>query len=236
MIPSDISGLKLWLKATSLSLSDNDPIGTWADSSGLGNDATQGTEANKPTYKTNILNGKPVVRFDGGDSLTGTHGAISIPYTIFVLMQTTGNASGNQRAYGNVENVLVGPYGGNWQMYANGFVADGAVSLSEWKILIAKVDASPLKTLRVNGSASTSSTTGQNMNSSYGIGVGVGFGLTEFVTGDIAEVGVYDSAISDSDCLALEDYFTTQWLTAASGPSFRSNNLRPAFFKPGLAR
>ena len=46
-------------------------IGTWADRSRSGNDATQATEANKPTYRTNILNGNPVVRFDGtNDSLT----------------------------------------------------------------------------------------------------------------------------------------------------------------------
>jgi len=29
--------------------------------------ATQGTSANRPTYQTNVVNGRPVVRFDGSD-------------------------------------------------------------------------------------------------------------------------------------------------------------------------
>lgn len=64
------AGLKLWLKADSLALNDGDAVGTWADQSGNGNDATQGTAANKPTFKTGLLNGWPIVRFDGtNDSL-----------------------------------------------------------------------------------------------------------------------------------------------------------------------
>ena len=64
-LPSQISGLKLWLKADSLSLSDGDAVGTWADQSGNANDATQTTAVNKPSFKTNIVNSKPVIRFDG---------------------------------------------------------------------------------------------------------------------------------------------------------------------------
>ena len=68
-IPTEISGLKFWVKADSLSLSDGDPVGTWADQSGNGNDATQSTAGFKPLYKTNIQHGKPIVRFDGSDDL-----------------------------------------------------------------------------------------------------------------------------------------------------------------------
>lgn len=210
--PSDISGLKLWLKADSLSLSDNDPVATWTDSSGLGNSATQATSGSRPTYKTGIVNGKPVVRFDGvDDSLAGTHGAIAIPYTIFIVMQATGNGSGNQRGYGNASNMLLGPYGGNWQMYSNGFVADGAVALSAWKVLMGKVEASPLKTLGVNGSDTTSASAGINLNSSYSVGVGAGFGLTEFVTGDIAEVIVYDVALDAGQIASIEGYMSSKY-------------------------
>jgi hypothetical protein len=83
MIPTDVSGLRLWLKADSLALNDGDPVGTWADSSGNGLDFTQGTAANKPTYiedvsstdrlgglpagTTSDLNPLPVVRFDGSN-------------------------------------------------------------------------------------------------------------------------------------------------------------------------
>lgn len=69
-LPTDIAGLRLWLRADSLSLNDGDAIGTWSDESGEGTDMTQSTTSKKPTYKTGILNGQPVVRFDGGDLLS----------------------------------------------------------------------------------------------------------------------------------------------------------------------
>jgi len=64
-----IGGLVLHLDADAITgLNDGDKVATWEDLSGEGNDATQATEANRPTYKTDILNGKPVVRFDGSGS------------------------------------------------------------------------------------------------------------------------------------------------------------------------
>ncbi len=47
-------------------LSNNDVLGTWSSRTGT-NNATQSTEASKPTYKTNQLNGNPVVEFDGSN-------------------------------------------------------------------------------------------------------------------------------------------------------------------------
>ena len=66
--PSTIAGIKLWLKADALALSDGDPVATWTDSSGLGNNATQATSGSRPTFQTNEINSTlPVVRFDGSD-------------------------------------------------------------------------------------------------------------------------------------------------------------------------
>lgn len=51
-------------------LSNNDPCGSWADLSGLGNTVVQtGAASIKPTYKTNILNSLPGIYFDGSDYL-----------------------------------------------------------------------------------------------------------------------------------------------------------------------
>ena len=65
--PGGVTGLALWLDASKLTgLSDGATVTTWTDMSGLGNNAT--TSAGTPIYKTGILNGQPVVRFDGSSS------------------------------------------------------------------------------------------------------------------------------------------------------------------------
>src|SRR5574343_1369214 len=66
--PSDVPGLFQWLVAADITgLNDGDAVATWEDSSGNNRDASQATGANRPTYKTNIVNSLPVVRFDGSD-------------------------------------------------------------------------------------------------------------------------------------------------------------------------
>ena len=62
----------LWLDAGTGVIPD-DGFGNflWQDQSGGGHDATQSTAAYKPTPVLGVINGKPVVRFDGtGDSLS----------------------------------------------------------------------------------------------------------------------------------------------------------------------
>jgi len=68
-LPSDIAGLTWWLRADTIGLSDGDAVGTWADESGNGSDVIQATTSKKPTFKTGIINGLPVVRYDGVDDL-----------------------------------------------------------------------------------------------------------------------------------------------------------------------
>ena len=90
-VPTDIDGCTLWLKADQITgLDDGDSVGTWKDQSGEGNDVSQGTANKKPTYKVDILNGKPVVRFDGTDDRLGLATmSISVPYTTIWVVRCT---------------------------------------------------------------------------------------------------------------------------------------------------
>lgn len=89
------SALAAWYKADAISgLNDGDAISTWADQSGNGRDATQAS-TKRPTYKVNILNGKPAVRFNGSQGmLTSSFDLSSSAATIIVV--ATAGASGNQ--------------------------------------------------------------------------------------------------------------------------------------------
>jgi hypothetical protein len=66
--PATIPDMKFWFRADGITgLVDTDPVASWTDSSGNGRTATQTTAGRKPTYRTNIQNGKPAVLFDGVD-------------------------------------------------------------------------------------------------------------------------------------------------------------------------
>lgn len=86
-VPTDIASIRLWYKADGLTgLVDGDPVSSMTDFSGQSNHGTASTTA-RPTYKTNIINGKPIIRFDGtANFLTLTTGiASAAPYTVFFV-------------------------------------------------------------------------------------------------------------------------------------------------------
>jgi hypothetical protein len=58
------AGANLVLDARRITgLSNNDPVATWSDISGGGNDATQSTSGSRPTYISAQFSGQPAVRF-----------------------------------------------------------------------------------------------------------------------------------------------------------------------------
>lgn len=78
-LPSDISGLQIWLKPESLSGADGDAIATWTDSSGNGYNATNAAAAGQPKLTNNVLGTYEGAYFNGtSDRLGFTGGALSI--------------------------------------------------------------------------------------------------------------------------------------------------------------
>lgn len=63
--PTEISGIKGWWKADSISQADGSSVSAWLDSSGNEAHMYQSSASAQPTLQTNELNGYPVVRFDG---------------------------------------------------------------------------------------------------------------------------------------------------------------------------
>lgn len=90
----------LWLKADGNVYSDagitpaaNDNlVQQWNDHSGNANNVFQGTTANRPLCKSNFINGKPVLRFDGIDDWMGLN--INVPetnFSQFMVFKTNSN-------------------------------------------------------------------------------------------------------------------------------------------------
>lgn len=229
--PSDITNQKLLLDGSlgsSMLESDDTPpeggdnIKEWQDQFTSGNDATQSTGTKQPTYQTAEINSKSIVRFDGGDDMSLPDGILSTDasYSYFAVVKSADwDAS---------QNVILG-LGNNTQdtvllwtdssqtfkaYHANGNrVTSSTLTDSEVYIVSVIHDASA-NTLEMwldgssQGSASSvPATTNQSTNSS----VGSYRRSLWFFNGDIAEMIIYEQAVTSTERGNVETYLSNKW-------------------------
>lgn len=217
------ASLELWLKADAITgLNNLDPVTTWVNSSSqLGRDATQATAAKKPLYTTNIINGKPVVDFDGSNDFMRSTISLSITgWTIFAVVHpqlvgsnwigvftdtTTGFAHGI-RAIGGQKRALTydgatknavdtAPFVAGTSYYMTASAANGGV-MELWTNGVLK-DSIAVGTL-------------WDAETSFDIG-GANETASEFWNGYIAEIAVYSTKLSAGDRTTVEDYLKTKY-------------------------
>lgn len=208
--PVSISGLQLWLKADSLALNDGDLVTTWADSSGNGKDAT-GAGAVRPTYKANILNGLPVVRFGGSHFLDQASFSQSQPATIFAVSKLTLAGASNRMIFskngGAGEHTLY--YGSQLlSMYAGSIVTGGSSLLNAWDVLTATWNGGSSSGWVNGGTAAITGNVGSQATTTYRIGSNTS---SAFLTGDIAEIIYYSGALSLANRQAVQAYLGAKY-------------------------
>lgn len=213
--PTDLANLVLWLKADDGPDDpvDDQPVATWSDKSGNGRDATQGTAAQQPTYKTDIQNGKPAVQFDGvDDDLATTNFTITQPYTIFVVDRnlTPGGAPkvhiSNKAANNNGIHDAAG-HGGTY-LYSGSIVG---ISATPQNFHIYQV--------AWNGAATDYAIDGGSLVEGINPGAAANpdglvlgsLGATNHANIQICEVIVYDPAIADADRISVRDYLNDKY-------------------------
>lgn len=206
--PSDLTGLKLWLKADSLALNDNDPVATWTDSSGLGNNATQVTAGFKPLFKTAILNGKPIVRCDAVDDGMSSAAVANRPYTIFLVASQPsqpGATTSRILAGGSGLNTLIAIRRPNNCVFTGGDVRGLPFGANGVACVVAlTVSAVQTTTLHHNGTDIADATPS---SANFGtVNLGTGGTYAEAANADVAEVIVYDTALSTTDRQSVETY------------------------------
>lgn len=227
------SGLKLWLDATYITgLSDGTAITTWNDRSGNGYNAAQSDSAKKPTYKVNILNGKPVVRFDGGDELALSSGFDMLKNvggftTIAVgkfgnpeLNETfvkIGSGAGTSRAMLIKAGTKLTVAGRRLDAESpiKNLESNNVVSLVYHKIYTGIIDFANSNAYLyqnnvadgVNTNFSTDGNT-ENTNSTF---IGIGGAGSEFLSGDIAELVVYNRTLSNNEITQINKYLSVKW-------------------------
>lgn len=228
-LPSDLTNLELWLRPDDLSAGT---LTTWPDDGPNAHTITQATASQRPTVVANQLNGHAVVRFDGTDdyleggdildlrtnsksiivvglaNTTGDEpfvsktlfasvsGRYSLTYfatsTLYSLFQ---NNAGNQIAQGSdtpgsyaLYTAIIDRGTGNNDVYRDGSLVDNHSFTPE------SVDLNTSFRFLIGG-YNNAGDTGEQFT----------------LDGDIAEVVVYDRALSASEQQQIENYLNTKY-------------------------
>lgn len=157
----------------------------------------------RPTYKVNIVNGLPIARFAGNHYFDA--GEINLNLATWFVVWSRTNAANNDM-------VLCYTAGNDYPYWQNGsewyYVAYGhttvAMAAGSFKLKCGKYDNSNI-TLYTNGTQDASPASSGDCNFRY-IGAG-GFALN----GDIAEVILFSTNLSDTDRQYIENYINTKY-------------------------
>ena len=209
--PSSISGLRVWLKADAITgIVNGGQVTTWSDSSGNGINFTQATSTKQPTYVRNAINGKPALHFTASTQQTMTNATnFSTPNTIFYVSRQTGGTKARLLS-GLSNNWLLGYHGGNKNMaYFEGWVSSGGITAdNDWHIYSSTQTAS-LSTVYENGAQLYSNANG--VTGPNGLSLNGYQGTSEFSDGDIAELIIFNSALSDTDRQKVNNYLNNKY-------------------------
>ncbi len=224
--PDAVANLTCWLDADAEAFSDNDPVGTWTDQSG-GLRHFTAAGAVRPTYKTGIVNGKAVIRFDGvDDDLDSDKGLEQFTTvsagTVFAVFNVTtidaGSDNGtnphlNDPVWADVSGFqgmffrLTGPTLQNLHYDGNNDITTHAISTGTWYYATQRHDSGNLIST-VNGGDEQTTASG---NRTGGGKVHAGKGQTDFFAGDIAEIIWYNAAVSAGDRAGIEVYLADKY-------------------------
>jgi Concanavalin A-like lectin/glucanases superfamily/Glycosyl hydrolases family 2, sugar binding domain/Glycosyl hydrolases family 2/Glycosyl hydrolases family 2, TIM barrel domain len=223
-MPSFGASLKTWFKADALAgLTNGAPISDWPDASGNGDDAIQNETALQPTYVADAMNGLPAVRFNAANSNALAFARpVQDDFTIFCVFRSTQGYGSGSLYYqgaglvnGEVANVTT-DFGSC--LFANGQVCAGtgnpdvavnsAGGFNDGKphlMTFKRIESTGEVDLYVDGvfMGGVTGNTGP-LTAPAQLVLGAQQTLTYFLTGDIAEVKIFDAALSDSDRRAEE--------------------------------
>lgn len=220
-----------WFKADTITgLSSGAGVAIWPDSSGHGHTAMQANAGQQPTYVTGALNGLPVVHFNSTNSQLLTFvRPVQDDFTIFCVFRSTqGFSSGNQ--FYNGSGLISGAVSGSANDFGAGLFAGGQIcagvgnpdtsvnSIAGFNdgnphlLAFKRTESTGEIDLYVDGNFYGSATgTTNSLTAPGSLALGAQLTLNNFLSGDIAEVKIYNSALSDADRAAQEVILAQKW-------------------------
>lgn len=243
---SSVKDLVMWVEATSedsfleVEVEDNHALSIWYDinpSSTKKNNPFQATELSRPVYKTECINSLPCINFAGanyfnfdGNIVVGTD------YTIFIVDQRRSGADGNYfmggEDYSAVNQNLILGYRANTLVTVAQYGNDFDATIPAYDSLFPRIHAitfssSSGRTYFINGGVATLSDSPFSgvyhvptdllvsyTNAHIGVALINVAGL--FYTGDIAEIIIFNRAITAEERNDITNYLGKKWHISVS--------------------
>lgn len=222
--PGGVIGTSLWLKADIGigTTTDNTPVSYWTDLNGNGNNATQGTSGNQPSFRNNITNNinfNSVISFDGSNDYFKLNPALqplgSTPRSIILPLRSNASttalswgANGAATLYSIRVNPLLTDFGN-----ANAQNSGGG-SITNTNVIAAIYTGSGGNNALYQFGKRLGITT-INLNTSTGLaalGAEVWTGnYDNFFWGQIPEVIIYDKALSSAEMSRAYSYLALKY-------------------------
>ena len=222
--------LAVWLKAdgnvyssSGVTATDGDTVSEWDNAASTTVEATQSTAGNRPTFRTDRVNGRDAVSFDGTDDFFGLDvSAIKgSNYTLYgVGVRGDGNA-----------NYLLGSPGGTANEHAHfGYLSSTTARLGQGSndldITVPGYDAAAESPFLLSGGYDSATghavsevrdgveTTGSNTNLTGLSGTAAGYvgrHASDYYDGDIAEVVAYSRALTAAEERRVRSYLALKY-------------------------
>lgn len=222
--PKTISGLAVWLDASdAATITIATGVSAWADKSGNSNNATQATGSAQPTVQTAAQNGKNTLRFTGASSqfltLASAINVAASGFTALAVMRRGGPSGSNTV---QVLGSSTSPTAATLEWWSTGVIyctGVGGASRGQFS------SAQAATTYNVVSAVSPSNTDGKiyfngsdvsstpNATATMTSLDRIGYSDSNYCNGEIAEILVYNSALSNANRQALEAYLKAKWAT-----------------------
>lgn len=229
-IPNAMPGLQAWWSADSLKVGNGNPIETWTTNNNEFLFVTQPTAANRPTLIDNVLNGKPVVRFDGVNDYLNGGDILDIGNTgkTFLIVGNSHKNNGTFLTKSHLD-FLINRYaiqfsGGDlYFIYhdINRYYISTSASLNSYNLITSSIENTKgLGQIFVNGPIrkTLNIQKNYNMNSSFEFFIGA-FNHTTgsapypgfYLDGDIAEIIIYNRPLTQLERQDIENYLRMKY-------------------------
>lgn len=243
--PNDIAGLTYWINGTNASkiFTDDGTTNVAADGDAVyaalsdGSDTffsrrfSQTVLAQRPLYKTGVINGKSVLDFStAGTRMTSLLGsssfyssaARSLVFAAYLPASTTTDATGSYNkaviadtgAFAISTGVFFKNDAGTQRVLAYNY--DGAADIATntfpsntWAVVAVRHNVSGIQ-VRVNRGSWATTASGTNVALEATLNLAYNTAVTEHYPTKIAHLATFNLAISDTDLDSLEDYFANE--------------------------